>query len=175
MGKILGHFNRSKLPDRGFLKNLLERTFSVDRTPSEELASLLIANAKYCGILQDISGSQYIRIDAPVITDASLSQGEDDSTEEGSVVDLNAVRERQDTLRAPLDVPKEPGKIFVAHGKKLKPVDGLKKILDQFKIPYKVAVDEPAWRAPNLAQGGAAHGRVQRGDFRLHQGRAVPA
>ena len=33
--------------------------------------------------------------------------------------------------------------IFVAHGKNKKPLDQLKKILDQFKIPYKVAVEEP--------------------------------
>ena len=33
--------------------------------------------------------------------------------------------------------------IFLAHGKNKKPVEQLKKILEQFKIPYKVAVEEP--------------------------------
>ena len=33
--------------------------------------------------------------------------------------------------------------IFVAHGKTKKPLEQLKNILDQFKIPYKVAVEEP--------------------------------
>jgi hypothetical protein len=33
--------------------------------------------------------------------------------------------------------------IFIAHGKNKKPLEQLKTILDQFKIPYKVAVDEP--------------------------------
>ena len=33
--------------------------------------------------------------------------------------------------------------IFIAHGKNKKPLEQLKKILDQFKIPYKVAIDEP--------------------------------
>ncbi len=33
--------------------------------------------------------------------------------------------------------------IFVAHGKNKKPLEQLKRILDQFKIPYKVAVEEP--------------------------------
>ncbi len=33
--------------------------------------------------------------------------------------------------------------IFVAHGKNKKPLEQLKKILDQFKIPYKVAIEEP--------------------------------
>jgi predicted nucleotide-binding protein len=33
--------------------------------------------------------------------------------------------------------------IFIAHGKNKKPLEQLKKILEQFKIPYKVAIDEP--------------------------------
>ena len=33
--------------------------------------------------------------------------------------------------------------IFIAHGKNKKPLEQLKKILDQFRIPYKVATEEP--------------------------------
>lgn len=33
--------------------------------------------------------------------------------------------------------------IFIAHGKNKKPAEQLKKILDQFHIPYRIAVDEP--------------------------------
>ena len=33
--------------------------------------------------------------------------------------------------------------IFIAHGKNKKPLEQLKEVLDQFKIPYKVAVEEP--------------------------------
>ena len=33
--------------------------------------------------------------------------------------------------------------IFVAHGKNKKPLEQLKQILDQFKIPYRVATEEP--------------------------------
>jgi len=45
---------------------------------------------------------------------------------------------------ANMQVGKQLGQaIFIAHGKNKKPVEQLKKILDQFKIPYKVAVEEP--------------------------------
>ena len=33
--------------------------------------------------------------------------------------------------------------IFIAHGKNKKPLEQLKRILDQFRIPYKVATEEP--------------------------------
>lgn len=36
-----------------------------------------------------------------------------------------------------------PKQLFVAHGKNQKPLEDLKKILNEFKIPYKVAIDEP--------------------------------
>jgi len=37
-----------------------------------------------------------------------------------------------------------PGrKVFIAHGKNRAPLDQLKKMLDQFKVPYAGAVDEP--------------------------------
>lgn len=44
----------------------------------------------------------------------------------------------------PEEQKKSQGKgIFIAHGKNKKPLEQLKRILDQFKIPYKVAIDEP--------------------------------
>lgn len=42
----------------------------------------------------------------------------------------------------PLSPPAKK-QLFVAHGKNHKPLEDLKKILGQFKIPYKVAIDEP--------------------------------
>ena len=33
--------------------------------------------------------------------------------------------------------------IFVAHGKNTKPLEQLKNILNQFKVPYQVAIEEP--------------------------------
>lgn len=38
--------------------------------------------------------------------------------------------------------------IFIAHGKDKKPLEQLKKILDQFRIPYRVAVEEPSLGRP---------------------------
>ena len=53
----------------------------------------------------------------------------------------------QDVLPGPVSPVSDRSRlgegIFVAHGKTEKPLEQLKNILDQFKIPYKVAVDEP--------------------------------
>lgn len=42
--------------------------------------------------------------------------------------------------------------IFIGHGKNKKPLEQLKKILDQFQIPYKVAKDEPNLGRPISAK-----------------------
>jgi len=42
--------------------------------------------------------------------------------------------------------------IFVAHGKNKMPMEQLKKILEQFKIPYKVAIEEPNLGRPISAK-----------------------
>lgn len=46
---------------------------------------------------------------------------------------------------AHVSVAKKPSGqgIFIAHGKNKKPLDQLKKILEQFRIPYKIATEEP--------------------------------
>lgn len=152
MGNILRHFNKSKLPESGFLKNMIEKTYNVDRTQSEELAGLLIENARFSGILQDISGSQYIRIDDPVRRVIEASQQENTAAADvAPVVDFSAVLEQQDPPQA-AEPKRDTGKIFVAHGKKMKPVEGLKKVLDQFQIAYSVAVDEPHGGRPISAK-----------------------
>ncbi len=49
-----------------------------------------------------------------------------------------------ESVREPLQTLRKSGQgIFIAHGKNKKPLEQLKKVLDQFKITYKVATDEP--------------------------------
>jgi predicted nucleotide-binding protein len=59
----------------------------------------------------------------------------------------------------------QPRKIFVAHGKNRKPLDALKKVLDQFKIPYVVAVDEPHKGRPISAKVAQLMGECSAGIF----------
>ena len=46
------------------------------------------------------------------------------------------------TLASPAARTDGPKQLFVAHGKNRKPLDDLKNP-NEFKIPYKVAIDEP--------------------------------
>jgi predicted nucleotide-binding protein len=49
--------------------------------------------------------------------------------------------------------PKQTGQgIFIAHGKNKKPLEQLKNVLEQFRIPYKVATEEPNLGRPISAK-----------------------
>jgi hypothetical protein len=142
LARVWRQFNRQKLPDAKFLKNTLERSYGLSTEYAEEFTALIVENAKYCGILQDISGAKYIRMDEPSIAAASGAQAEQSEMEEaeepgaGVVVPLTP-------LAPPAPAAEKKPKLFLAHGKNMKPLEELKKILDGFGIQYVVAADEP--------------------------------
>lgn len=58
-------------------------------------------------------------------------------------------QEEQQTIPPSQIIKKTLGQgIFIAHGKNKDPLEKLKKILGQFKIPYKVAIEEPSLGRP---------------------------
>jgi hypothetical protein len=145
LAKVWRQFNRQKLPDAKFLKNTLERSYSLSAEYAEEFSSLIVDNAKYCGILQDISGSKYIRMDEPSLAAAQGTQPE--SITQNEVNEPESIHEVPPVQPPPISPPQTPvekkPKLFLAHGKNTKPLEDLKKILDGFGIQYVVAVDEP--------------------------------
>lgn len=64
-----------------------------------------------------------------------ISDGQDGNKEDDVEIDSKKTTKKEETNLGQ--------GIFIAHGKNKKPLDQLKKILDQFHIPYKVAVEEP--------------------------------
>jgi predicted nucleotide-binding protein len=76
----------------------------------------------------------------PMETKADVGEGE-------------AVKSEPVHTAAQPEAPKQMGQgIFIAHGKNKKPLEQLKKVLDQFRIPYKVATEEPNLGRPISAK-----------------------
>ena len=148
LARLWRQFNKSKLPDAKFLKNTLERTYELDAGQAEEFAVLAVENAKFCGVLQDISGAKYIRLDEPslaaasggVHTQAPANDVGEEEEPEDVVTQLTPPRPTPSPSATALE--KRP-KLFLAHGKNTKPLEELKKILAGFEIKFVVAVDEP--------------------------------
>lgn len=148
--KVYQHFNRSKWPDQKFLKNLLERQFGVSADWSTWTAETLNKNARFAGAIRTISGSSMLMLAPPAGAPLAEAASETPQDPENGSDSIDAPPEARVTLKAgngTSTAPPTPPKtaksaIFVGHGKNTGPLTQLKAILDQFKIPYRIAVYE---------------------------------
>lgn len=156
--QLLDYFANAKLPTADFLKNTLERDpFSIDPAWSDAVAEAFIADARHVGFLRDIGGSPHVVLDSSTTSPARPPDHEADGSNEGTdtgegIPDVGpsastGVAEPVDgpPVEQPSD-PRErpvPMQLFIAHGKNRKPLEQLKRILDGWKVPYLVAIDEP--------------------------------
>lgn len=146
---FFGKYDRAKFPRDDIAKNVLS-SMGVPKERLERAFEIIKENGRATGVIRDTRTGPFVALapssrapiaDAEVVADAEIGLGE-------------TPEQRQDHPVALLPtaltstVPSGPKQIFVAHGKNHKPLEELKKILDQFKIPYKVAVDEPNMGRP---------------------------
>lgn len=154
-GKVYRHYNRNKMPGTEFLKNSLERQFEVSSEWSQDIAALLDKNARYAGLVRSISGSDMVLVDSA----GSISVPANDVKSSETTIGERAASEP--TVPAPIPVhdkqvtedeirslgPSTPAPkathIFLGHGKNKKPLEQLKNMLNEFKITYRVTVEEP--------------------------------
>ena len=134
---VFEHYKNAKLPSGELFKNALERNFGI---PSEDTATfikILMANGKFSKMLKEVSGVHYVIIE-PV--------EKEEASEENISEENKGDEEDVETTDKPKEPPQDrskPQNIFVAHGKDKGPLEELKRVLDQFKIPYSIAVEEP--------------------------------
>jgi predicted nucleotide-binding protein len=148
---FLSAYDKKKVPQTAAFKAFLVQQAGVPPEHAEEAMTHLIADAKLAGLLRVVKGSEYVDLQAsgvihhPLVKDDEGEEAEEEREEEGlddSTVDLIPAPRGDETAALP-PPPKRPSAIFVGHGKNKKPLEQLTRILDEYKIPYKVAVDEP--------------------------------
>lgn len=142
-------YDRNKFPSEVIAKNVLAQ-LGVPRDRVDEALKIIVDNANLVGILKEVSGNQYIqlrRAAGPATSAASdpLEENKSNDADEDEVTETDTPLsdETPPPNTPPTSPAQKPKPIFIAHGKDQKPLEQLKAILDQFKIPYRVAVDEP--------------------------------
>lgn len=140
-------YNRAKLPKDEIGQNVLV-SLGVPKERAAGTFELLKNSGIFAGVIQQTKTGPFVAIDTPMKTTLAAedqSDPEGPSTEDGGEY-LAAASVSPALKNFPAAKPSQNGgskKLFVAHGKNQKPLNDLKKILDQFKIPYKIAIDEP--------------------------------
>ncbi len=143
---FLTAYNGKKVPSATPLKEFLVHNAGVPAEWAEDCIENLLEDAEFVGFIRDLKGARYVDLSdsgerALATSDAAADEeAEDNGAEEPELSDGASTPQRDAPPRIEAGAPK---KVFIAHGKNRVPLDQLKKMLDQFKVRYAVAVDEP--------------------------------
>jgi len=143
-------FNNRKVPGPGPMREFLIRDANVPEAHTGHSIAHILADAETAGLTREISGVAYVDLEgvprARPDEELSDEDGGDAGLEAPSPEELPAAAPSGDEAPpVPPVLPEEPTRpraIFVA-GRKGKSLDQLVKILLEYKIPHKLAEDEP--------------------------------
>lgn len=144
--EFLETFANKKVPGSAAFKEFLVKNAEVNESRAEECMNFILKDAETAGFLRDIKGVPYVDFSAtPQRADPAEAS---DSEYVPEVEDVELDEEvppspKGKETKASSSVATKAKKVFIAHGKNRTPLEQLKKALDQFKVSYAVAVDEP--------------------------------
>lgn len=139
-------FASKRYPTEAPFKEFLVKNAGVDPSRAEDCMNQIMANARVAGLIRQMKGGgEWVDLDGvPVLKPGTPDEPQDGIASEDEAEEL--AEEADPSPELPTRVAARDGtpkKVFVAHGKNRTPLDQLKKALDQFKVKYAVAVDEP--------------------------------
>ena len=157
--------NGKKVPSAAAFRAFLVANAGVPDERADDCIEHILSDARYVGLIRRLPSGEYVDLegvspepDSASTTDESPDGGEDE--EAGSSADEEAEVTPPSRPKPPAASPPAtsedqdvtPKKVFIAHGKNRTPLDQLKKMLDQFKVKYAVAIDEPHKGRPITAK-----------------------
>ena len=134
---IYEHYKDARIPSiaDSFFKNVIELEFKVPKEHVEECIRILFENGKYANIIQEVKGSFFVVFSEEPVSEIPIP--------EEAPIEEEPEEEEEPVSPQPSEKKPISNQIFVAHGKNTVPLEQLKKILTEFKVPFKVAIDEP--------------------------------
>lgn len=144
-------YHGKKVPSAGPLKEFLTGTAGVPAERADEGAARIVRDGEFVGFIRDTRGGKYVDMSASQPIEHGTDEAEQEHTEEdeqhkeqpSDEVGSASVGQSSESSTPSTQTHGPAKKVFIAHGKNRVPLDQLKKILDQFKVKYAVAVDEP--------------------------------
>ena len=145
---FFNRYNGAKFPSDRIAASVLV-DLGVPKERTERVVAILSANGNFVGVLRQIKGENYVELSSIGLRPSLLPEddaGQPDVPAEDMPSAVEQAAHQPPTPPPPLaglEEPAGPKQIFIAHGKRHDALDAVKKVLDRFKVPYLVAVDEP--------------------------------
>jgi predicted nucleotide-binding protein len=146
LGRIFDSYKNKKVPDPQFFQNALGRDFGVPRDQAARCAAIFQDNVEFLGLLRQASTGKWLAAEPSGAISAQTSESTESDEAE---VDVPTAAAHGPSVapvaRATGSQSESPAKnaIFLGHGKNKVPLEQLEKFLSEYKIPHKVAIDEP--------------------------------
>jgi predicted nucleotide-binding protein len=139
--KVYSWMDRKPIPREDVFRNTLMKPpdvggFGILKDDVDDFIQVFTQNIDDYGLADDVQGTNYLRLD-------KLSPITPPKVEEEVAEEEKGIEEEKPTVPTEVPPPQITKQIFVAHGKNKKPLEQLKAILTQFKVPFQVAIDEP--------------------------------
>jgi predicted nucleotide-binding protein len=142
--EFFSRYSGMKFPSERVATSVLV-DMGVPKERADRCLSILRSNGEFCSLLKSIKGEFYVALDSPPSRpDDPLARSPDveNVAERTEEIAAQADPETSKSNNTPAE-PQGPRQIFVAHGKKRDALEAIKGVLDKFKVPYVVAIDEP--------------------------------
>ncbi len=149
--RVYSWMDRKPIPREDVLRNTLVKPpdlggFGIPKEDVEEFVRVFMQNVDDYGLADETAqGLKYLRLDklSPAIVSDEIPSSDDPQQQIQLQVESLGSQGRA-TFPPSLGPQQQiPKRIFVAHGKNKKPLEQLERILNKFKVPYKVAEEEP--------------------------------
>lgn len=141
-------YDGSSLPPKAIAENVLA-SFGVPADRTGDVYDLLLENAQFVGFVKTIKDKDYIDIGGPPTGATGPNNDRESPPPPEEVLDQPGDPSPDDYPEDGRDAPDAEARrdqtnaIFVGHGSNRKPMDQLLKILNEYGIPHKQAIDEP--------------------------------
>jgi len=162
---VYEYYRGKKLPEQQFFENTVVREFGIPKEHAGKLYNIFMSNLNMVGLLRKANTGLWVGAEAaPAPAGQPIPQTQDDmeSPDDAS----GAMDDMSSTPPIPTAAPARDrikNAIFLGHGKNKRPLDQLIKILDEYGIPHKEAIDEanagrpiPTKVADTMRECGAA-------------------
>jgi len=134
--KFLSSVNGKIIPPDDIFKNTLRRVHNVAESDLDICYKVIMKNITELGISEVNNNKTYLMLERLGSNKLSLVQSTQEETPTEELTQDETPTQKPETK----EITKQ---IFVAHGKNKRPLEQLEKILNKFKVNYKIAIDEP--------------------------------
>jgi len=158
-------YENNRLPRKDLLLNTLEREFNIPHADREQCYDLLIKNANELGLLKDIKGTLYVRIEQPSISEEGIAEIDESGNDiVQRISDENQDNALPETIQKEIKPDISPPilkekilsdaattskpRIFISHSKNTKILNQIKSNLEFGGFKYKIAIETETTAIP---------------------------